>query len=138
MRQIPGCQRDELVPDGRRLWYSDEVALACWWTLCNCGVMKALSIKQPWAELIITGAKDVENRSQRTSFRGRFAVHVSLKRASYEDLGLEAIPRDLRDPVKRAWEQNSSAGRVIGTVELVDCIRVSNSIWAIDNYWHWV
>jgi hypothetical protein len=90
--------------------------------------MKALSIKQPWAQLIIMGAKDIENRSRPTSFRGRFAVHVSLKHANYEDVDVEAIPRDLREPVKWAWERNASAGRVIGTVELVDCIQDSNSI----------
>jgi ASCH domain len=100
--------------------------------------MKALSIKQPWAQLIIIGAKDVENRSQRTSFRGRFAVHVSLKPVSYEDLDIGAIPPGLREPAKRAWECNAFAGRVIGTVELVDCIRDSDSIWAIDDHWHWV
>jgi hypothetical protein len=100
--------------------------------------MKALSIKQPWAHLIIIGAKDVENRSRPTSFRGRFAVHVSLKRADYDDVDIEVIPRDLREPVKRAWERNASAGRVIGTVELIDCIRYSDSIWAVDDYWHWV
>ena len=96
--------------------------------------MKALSIKHPWAQLIIIGAKDVENRSRPTSFRGRFAVHVSLKRADHEDVSIEAIPRDLQEPAKLAWERNASAGRVAGTVELVDCIRDSNSIWAIDNY----
>jgi hypothetical protein len=100
--------------------------------------MKALSIKQPWAQLIIMGAKDVENRSRPTSFRGRFAVHVSLKRASYEDVAVEAIPPDLREPVRWAWERNASAGRVIGTVELIDCIQDSNSIWAIDDHWQWV
>ena len=63
---------------------------------------------------------------------------VSLKRADYEDVDVEAIPGDLREPMKLAWERNASAGRVIGTVELVDCIRDSNSIWAIDDYWHWV
>jgi ASCH domain len=100
--------------------------------------MKALSIKQPWAQLIIIGAKDVENRSRSTSFRGRFAVHVSLKRADYRDVDFEAIPRNLREQVKRVWEHNAFAGRVIGTVELVDCVRGSDSIWAVDNYWHWV
>jgi len=100
--------------------------------------MKALSIKQPWAHLIIVGAKDVENRSRPTGFRGLFAVHVSLKRADYEDVGVEAIPREFREPAKWAWERNASAGRIIGTVELVDCIQDSNSIWAIDDYWHWV
>jgi hypothetical protein len=100
--------------------------------------MKALSIKQPWAQLIIIGAKDVENRTRPTSFRGRFAVHVSLRRADYEDVDIEAIPRDLQEPAKRAWERNASAGRVIGTVELIDCIRDSDSIWAVNDYWHWV
>jgi hypothetical protein len=100
--------------------------------------MKALSIKQPWAHLIIIGVKDIENRTQRTSFRGRFAVHVSLKRADYAGVDVEAIPHNLREPVRQAWEHNASAGRIIGTVELADCIRDSNSPWAIDNYWHWV
>lgn len=101
--------------------------------------MKALSIEQWWAQLIISGAKDVENRSRPTSFRGRFGVHVSLKRAHYGDIDFDAIPDDLvREAVRSAWECNASAGRVIGTAELVDCIRDSKSIWAIDNYWHWV
>jgi ASCH domain len=102
------------------------------------GPMKALSIKQPWAQLIIIGVKDIENRSQRTSFRGRFAVHVSLKRADYEGVDIEAIPHHLRESVKQAWERNASAGCVIGTIELADCIRDSKSPWAIDDYWHWV
>jgi hypothetical protein len=45
--------------------------------------MKALSIRQPWADAILAGhgmtnpnvAKRVENRSKRTHFRGRFLIH---------------------------------------------------------------
>ncbi|RZK62259.1 MAG: ASCH domain-containing protein, partial [Pedobacter sp.] len=33
--------------------------------------MKALSIKQPWATLISTGIKDIENRTWATKHRGR-------------------------------------------------------------------
>ncbi len=40
--------------------------------------MMALSIRPAWAWAIIHGGKDVENRSTRTSFRGRFLVHASL------------------------------------------------------------
>ena len=36
--------------------------------------MKALSIKQPWAGLIIEGIKTVENRSWYTWYRGQMAV----------------------------------------------------------------
>ncbi len=41
--------------------------------------MKALSIKQPWAWLIVNGYKDVENRSWRTKHRGPFLIHASKK-----------------------------------------------------------
>ncbi|WP_157251095.1 ASCH domain-containing protein [Nonomuraea typhae] len=40
--------------------------------------MKALSIKQPWAFLIASGHKDIENRSKGTSHRGVIAIHASL------------------------------------------------------------
>lgn len=32
--------------------------------------MKALTIKQPWASLIVHGIKDIENRTWRTDYRG--------------------------------------------------------------------
>lgn len=41
--------------------------------------MKALSIRQPWAWLIVNGHKDVENRKWTSSFRGEFYVHASSK-----------------------------------------------------------
>lgn len=100
--------------------------------------MKALTIKQPWAELIIAGLKDVENRSRRTHFRGRFAVHAGLQRADFEDLDLDGMPKRLRKPVEQAWERHANPGRVLGTVELVDCVQTSASPWAIDGYWHWL
>ena len=39
--------------------------------------MKALSLKQPWAELIVSGKKTIEIRSWNTKFRGEFIVHAS-------------------------------------------------------------
>lgn len=38
--------------------------------------MKALSIRQPWAWLIVHGHKPVENRRWLTRYRGRFVVHA--------------------------------------------------------------
>lgn len=111
--------------------------------------MKALSIKQPWAELIIRGFKDVENRSRRTQFRGRLAVHVSLRRAPEDDLikalwragpgqGLPAVPPRRGKLIMDTWQANRDAGHVIGTVDLVDCVHASKSPWAIDGLWHWM
>src|SRR3972149_11819690 len=43
------------------------------------GPMKALSIIQPWAWLIVHGHKPVENRRWPTSFRGQFLIHAGKK-----------------------------------------------------------
>jgi hypothetical protein len=39
--------------------------------------MKAISITQPWATLIAQGAKRIETRSWKTSYRGPLAIHAS-------------------------------------------------------------
>ncbi len=41
--------------------------------------MKCLSLRQPFAELIVSGRKTIELRSWNTDHRGRFLVHASLK-----------------------------------------------------------
>ena len=46
--------------------------------------MKCLSIKQPYAELIVSGKKTVELRTWNTKFRGEFLVHAS-KRIEKDD-----------------------------------------------------
>ena len=62
--------------------------------------MKVLSLKQPWAELILQGRKKIEIRKWNTTFRGPFLIHASgnldkegLKRFGYkeEDLPRQAI-----------------------------------------------
>jgi len=51
-------------------------------TLDWCGevktryTMRALSVKQPWAWLIVNGYKKIENRNWPTSFRGRIYIHA--------------------------------------------------------------
>jgi len=42
-----------------------------------------LSIKQPWAELIISGRKDVEVRSWATNYRGPLWIHTGKNPDSY-------------------------------------------------------
>jgi hypothetical protein len=89
--------------------------------------MKALTIRQPWAGLSVDGIKDVDNRSIPTRFRGRVCVHAGLKPA----LG----PAVLRQRLSR---HQSQFGAVIGTVEIVHCVRNSKSPWALRGKWHWV
>ena len=38
---------------------------------------RCLTVKNPWAFLIVHGIKDVENRNWKTNFRGNVFIHVS-------------------------------------------------------------
>ena len=64
--------------------------------------MKALTIHQPYAELIRRGEKVIENRTWPTSYRGPLAIHAggSVK-------FLEIAHRDRVVP--RTWNQNTPA-----------------------------
>jgi len=93
--------------------------------------MKALSIRQPWAWLIIHGGKDVENRTWHTKFRGRFLVHASKGMTGYEyaDAWNFCERNGLAKPPSFAELKRSWCGGVIGSVELVDSVDTSDSPW---------
>ena len=68
--------------------------------------MKALSIKQPWANMIAAGEKTIETRTWATPYRGRLLL-VSSKRPPIEPAGCAVAIADLVDcrPMTRADEQ---------------------------------
>jgi hypothetical protein len=45
-------------------------------------LMRALTILQPWAEMIARGVKRIENRTWRTSHRGPLTTHAGKSRKS--------------------------------------------------------
>lgn len=79
--------------------------------------MKAITIKQPWAELILQGRKTIELRTWGTTYRGRIAVHAGsgLKREACDAYGID--PAGL------------TRGALVGTVEIVDIIELDGESW---------
>jgi len=71
---------------------------------------KVLTVRQPWAHLIIDGTKTVENRTWKTDYRGPIAIHAaaSVCRETIEQFELD--PDELH------------FGAVIGIVELADIV----------------
>lgn len=67
--------------------------------------MKALSVKQPWANLIACGRKTIETRTWPTSYRGRIAI-VSSKRPAIEPAGCAVCLATVADcrPMRRSDE----------------------------------
>jgi hypothetical protein len=92
-----------------------------------------LSVRQPWASAVIWRGKDVENRSRPTRHRGAVFIHASLR----EDPSWPSSPMAA---VVGALDADLLAvrGAIIGTAELVDCVRGADSPWALPGYWHWV
>lgn len=88
--------------------------------------MKALSIRQPWAWLIVNGIKDVENRTWTTTYRGPIIVHAGQRwdegfsRAELDQSLVEAgfAPPDHID-----------RGGIVGIVEITGVVVESTSDW---------
>ena len=80
--------------------------------------MKALSIRQPWADLIIQGRKTLELRTWTVKYRGPLAIHASqtVERAACLSHGL--------DP------DQVTAGAVIGVADLVEIIELDAASYA--------
>lgn len=94
--------------------------------------MKALSIRQPWAWLIVNGHKDIENRQWRTHFRGKIYVHASkgMTRDEYESARDIAEEQGVELPPFDKLER----GGIVGTVEIVDCVDEDPSPWFFGEY----
>jgi hypothetical protein len=94
-------------------------------------MISALSIRQPWAWLIVHGHKDIENRDWSTPFRGQVLVHAGLTmtRAYYgqitEELGNVGMLPVSGLPVY----EDLPRGGLVGRTRIVDCVEHSPSPW---------
>jgi len=84
----------------------------------------ALSVRQPWAELIILGIKNVEFRSKATTYRGPAYIYASKGMSEEEaedafwnlgmvDFMFKELPR----------------GVILGKVEIHDCEQLDEGQW---------
>lgn len=88
--------------------------------------MKALSIRQPYAWLIVNGLKDVENRTWRTGYRGPVLIHAgkTYPKGEYAD--------DFDTYAENGYpERESMLGGIVGIATITGCVSSSNSKWWI-------
>ena len=112
---------------------------SCLWELSHCdwaagqeGLIKALSLHQPWASLVQLGIKTIETRSWSTKCRGPLAIHATKRNAKFVDM--KRLVGD-QLPAWDAWynaglvsddgeTDRMPYGAVVATCELVDCVPI--------------
>ncbi len=69
--------------------------------------IKAITIHQPWATLIIAGIKQFETRGWQTNYRGKLAIHASKNTRYIDDLLKTMYKRPYKRGVDEldAWER---------------------------------
>lgn len=88
---------------------------------------KAISVRQPWAWLLVNGYKDIENRTWSTKHRGETLIHAS-KKVEKKALGhLKNMFPDIPFP------EEFETGGIVGSVNIWDCVTESSSIWKDDS-----
>jgi hypothetical protein len=84
--------------------------------------MKALTICQPYAELIACGEKRVENRTWATSYRGDLLIHAGKSR-DWLDLGTDAKGNEVDRPTG-IYISTMDFGAIVANAKLIDCLNV--------------
>jgi len=84
--------------------------------------MKALSLLQPWASLVIMGLKTVETRNWATAYRGPLLIHAGKSKAGQVVSAVPSINKYI--PHFNALP----FGQIIGKVFLDDIIRVEEFV----------
>lgn len=91
--------------------------------------MKALSIRQPWAWLIVNGIKPVENRDWYCNYRGPLLIHAGKQldgeglmwlANNWYKIGAPCTVGDMIDKWKHKRE-GLDLGGIVGRVEMTKC-----------------
>jgi hypothetical protein len=98
--------------------------------------MKVLSVRQPWAHLIVSGIKAIENRSWTTAYRGPLLIHAGQ---NWADVPVEVIEEQFGISIPRQL----SVGGIIGVADVVGVITKSDDAfftgpfgWQLENARH--
>jgi hypothetical protein len=75
--------------------------------------MKALTVCQPYAEMIVRGVKPIENRTWPTGYRGELLIHAGKSQAWL-------------DPDDIATYPTMKFGAVVGVAQLVACLNLEH------------
>lgn len=86
--------------------------------------MRILTIKQPFATLIVEGIKKYETRSRKISYRGAIAIHSSKKPVSKDEF--EWISKSIEKDINIKTLEYP-AGKIIGFANVTDVLAIKHN-----------
>jgi tetratricopeptide (TPR) repeat protein len=89
--------------------------------------LRCLSVRQPWAWAIVTGLKDIENRSWGTDYRGPIVIHAATNKA--------VATRFLRNADAALPKVTFDYGALVGVANLTDVLPLTAELES--DPWAW-
>jgi ASCH domain len=103
--------------------------------------MKCLTIRQPWAWLIVNGFKSPENRTWYTPLRGDTLIHAGKGMTQKEwvaalNFVYNADPERYDPLLENQHIIDRQRGSIIGKATLADCVTAHSSPYFVGTYGH--
>lgn len=103
--------------------------------------MKSISIRQPWAWLIVNGYKDIENRNWKfpPSYRETLLIHASKTfdydgyewvKETFPEIPMPSPGKHITHNVPEVYDR----GGFVGTARLSDVVEFDDSPWFFGEY----
>ena len=93
--------------------------------------MKALTICQPYAELISRGEKRVENREWPTCYRGPLLIHAGKSR--------DWLSGETDAELEQQYGRQIEFGAIVAKAQLIACLHIDDIDWGKhDNEFPWL
>jgi hypothetical protein len=96
--------------------------------------MKALSIRQPWAWLVVNGWKNIENRERRFKHRGPLLIHASAWMTPEDYEACRIFVDGICDDLAMPDIPDLPRGGIVGEVVVLDCVEWHSSAWFTGPY----
>ena len=99
----------------------------------RCDDWLCLSVRQPWAWLIVNGWKNIENRNWPTVIRGPILIHASKSMTSDEYEACRIFVHGFSN-IELPLPEKLERGGIVGQATLLDCVSEHSSEWFVGDY----